>query len=113
MNTNRRNQTEIRLFDGSIKTSEAQYDYIMTSMSAAAGRLKHTAAIVEVRLSDLNGPKGGVDKQCSIVVTPPGLTTLRVEEQAGDYYSAIDAAAATLKKSLARALEKTKSNGPR
>lgn len=104
---------EIRLFDGSIKTSEAQYDYIMTKVGAAAARLKDAMCTVEVRLTDVNGPKGGIDKRCSIVVTPPGLTTLRVEEQAADYYAAIDAAAATLKKSLTRTLERTKANGPR
>lgn len=104
---------EVKLFDGSIKTSEAQYDYVMRKVGAAASRLKDAACTVDVRLADVNGPKGGIDKQCSIVVTPPGLATLRVEEQAADYYAAIDAAAATLKKSLARLLERTKANGPR
>lgn len=104
---------EVKLFDGSIKTSEAQYDYVMKKVGAAASRLKDAACTVDVRLADVNGPKGGIDKQCSIVVTPPGLATLRVEEQAADYYAAIDAAAATLKKSLARLLERTKANGPR
>lgn len=104
---------EIRLFDGSIKTSEAQKAYVMAKVGAAAGRLKNADCTVDVRLSDLNGPKGGIDKQCSIVVTPPGLATLRVEEQAADYYAAIDAAAATLKKALAKSLERTKANGPR
>jgi len=104
---------EIRLFDGCIKTSEAQYDYVMTKVGAAAVRLKDAACTIDVRLKDVNGPKGGIDKQCSIVVTPPGLATLRLEEQAADYYAAINAAAATLKKSLAKSLERTKSNGPR
>ncbi len=104
---------DIKIFDGSIKTSEAQYDYIMNKVGAAAGRLKDAACTIDVRLTDLNGPKGGIDKQCSIVVTPPGLGTLRVEEQASEYYAAIDAAAATLKKALARSLERTKINGPR
>lgn len=104
---------EIKLFDGSIKTSEAQYHYVMKKIGAAAARLKDATCTVDVRLADVNGPKGGVDKQCSIVVTPPGLATLRVEEQAADYYGAIDAAAATLKRSLARLLERTKVNGPR
>ncbi len=104
---------EIKIIDGSIKTSEAQYEYIMDKVGAATARLKEVPCTVDVRISDLNGPKGGVDKQCSIVVTPPGQGTLRVEEQAADYYAAIDAASATLKKSLAKMLEKTKSNGPR
>ncbi|XVJ59435.1 MAG: hypothetical protein HEQ23_08535 [Tepidisphaera sp.] len=104
---------EIRLFDGSIKTSQAQHDYVRTKVGAAAGRLKDATGTIEVRLADANGPKGGIDKTCSIVLTPPGLGTLRVEEQAADYYAAIDAAAATLKKSLARLLERTKANGSR
>ena len=104
---------EIRIFDGSIKTSEAQHDYVMIKVGNAAARLNDASCTVEVRLADLNGPKGGIDKQCSIVVTPPGHGTLRVEEQAADYYAAIDAAAATLKKVLAKALERSKANGPR
>lgn len=87
--------------------------YVMEKVGAAAASLKDASCTIDVRLTDLNGPKGGVDKQCSIVVTPPGQVTLRVEEEAADYYAAIDAAAATLKKSLAKALERTKSNGPR
>ena len=104
---------EIRLFDGSIKTSEAELNYVIEKVGAAAGRLKDESCTIDVRLQDLNGPKGEIDKQCSIVVIPPGQETLRIEEQAADYYAAIDAAAATLKKRLARTLEKTKSNGPR
>jgi putative sigma-54 modulation protein len=104
---------EIRIFDGRIKTSDAQHDYIMAKVGAAAGRLKDTTCTIDVRLTDLNGPKGGIDKQCSLVVTPPGHATLRVAEQASEYYAAIDAASATLKASLARVLERTKANGPR
>ncbi len=104
---------EIRLLDGSIKTSKAEYDYVMSKVGTAAGRLRDSTCTVDVRLTDVNGPRGGLDKQCSIVVTPAGLGTLRVEEQAADYYAAIDAAAATFKKSLARSLERNKTNGPR
>jgi len=104
---------EIRLLDGSIKTTQAQHDYVMTKVGAAAARLQDASCTVDVRLTDLNGPRGGIDKQCTIVVTPPGLGTVRVEEQASEYYAAIDAAAATLKQSLARTLERTKANGPR
>ena len=104
---------EIKIFDGNIETSKAQYDYIMNKVGAAASRLKHAACFIEVRLADLNGPKGGVDKRCSIVLTPPGLATLRIEEQAPDYYAAIDAASAKLKKVVSKALERTKTNGPR
>lgn len=104
---------EIKIFDGSIKTSEAQHDYVMSKVGVSASRLNDTDSTIEVRLSDLNGTKGGIDKECSILVMSPGLSTLRVAEQATDYYAAIDAAAATLKKSLAKLLETAKRNGPR
>ncbi|MBS0191089.1 MAG: HPF/RaiA family ribosome-associated protein [Phycisphaerales bacterium] len=104
---------EIRLFDGNIKTTDAERNYVVSKIGAAASRLKDAECVLDVRLTDINGPKGGVDKQCSVVLTPPGLRTLRIEEQAADYYAAIDAAAATLKQSLTKALERTKTNGPR
>ncbi len=104
---------DIRLFDGPIKTSDAQHRYVLTKVGAAAGRLKDQSPTIEVRLSDLNGPKGGVDKLCSIVARAPGLSPLRVEEVASGFYSAIDAASATLKRSLAKQLELGKANGPR
>ena len=112
-NTKGRLAVNIRLLDGSIKTSEAQYDYIMTKVGAAVARLKDTTCTIDVRMTDLNGPKGGVDKQCSIVLTPPGGSTIRVEEQASEYYVAIDAASAAIKKSLSRVLERNKANGAR
>lgn len=104
---------EIRIFDGSIKTSEAQYDYIMKKVGAAAGRLKDTPCMIDVRLTDLNGPKGGIDKRCSIHARPTGQGEVRVEEHAPDYYAAIDTAASAFKRSLAKSLEKLKTNGPR
>ncbi len=104
---------EIKIFDGGIKTSDAQHEYIMDKVGFGAGRLDDTASVVEVRLSDVNGTKGGIDKQCAILVISPGRSTLHVSEQAADYYGAIDAAAVTLKKALAKSLERTKANGPR
>lgn len=104
---------DIRLFDGSIKTSESQLEYIQRKVEAAAVGLRDVACTIDVRLTDLNGPKGGIDKQCSIVVSQPGQQTVSVKEQAKEYYAAIDAAAATLKRRLTRTLERAKTNGPR
>lgn len=104
---------EISIFDGPIKTTDAQRDHILAKVGGASARLKDLAGNIDVRIADLNGPKGGIDKKCSIVLTPPGLATIRVEEQASEYYAAIDAASATLKRAIAKALEKSKVNGPR
>ena len=104
---------EVRIFDGNIKTSEAQHDYIMAKVGTAAGRLKDAPCMIDVRLTDVNGPKGGIDKRCSIDTTLPGRRSVSVEEHAADYYAAIDAAAVAIKRLLAKSLEKVKINGPR
>lgn len=104
---------DITIFDGDIKTSDAQRSYITEKFSAAASRLDDPATVIEVRLTDINGPRGGVDKKCAVLVRSPGREPLRVEELAEDYYPAIDAASSTLKRLLTRTLEREKTNGPR
>lgn len=103
----------IRLFDGAIKTTAAQHEYITRRIGAAAARLGQAAGTVAVRLSDLNGPRGGVDKRCTVLVSRPGLATLRIESTAASYYAAIDEAASTLKRSLGRLLDRRKRGTPR
>jgi len=60
---------------------------------------------VHVRLSDLNGPRGGIDKRCLVKVRLEGLPFVVVEDVQSDMYSAIDRAigraARTVKRRLA------------
>jgi len=48
---------------------------------------------VDVTLSDLNGPRGGVDKRCLIKVSIDGLRPVAIEDTQSDLYMAIDRAA--------------------
>ena len=61
---------------------------------------------VHVRLSDLNGPRGGVDKRCLVEVRLEGLPVVIVEDVQSDMYTAIDRAvgraARTVKRRLAQ-----------
>jgi len=104
---------EITIFDGHIKTSDAQREYIAAKLQRSLDRLINPATSAEVRLVDMNATKGGVDKECSIVVISPGRPPLRVEAQAADYYTAIDAASDTLVRLVSKTLEREKVNGPR
>ena len=60
---------------------------------------------VRVRLSDLNGPRGGVDKCCLVEVRLEGLPVVIVEDIQSNMYTAIDRAvgraARTVKRRLA------------
>ncbi|MBK9019858.1 MAG: hypothetical protein IPL72_07600 [Sulfuritalea sp.] len=45
-----------------------------------------------MRLSDVNGPRGGIDKRCGIEVRPKGASTIAIDDTEADLYVAIDPA---------------------
>ena len=47
---------------------------------------------VVIRLSDINGPRGGADKRCHLQVMLAGLPAVVVEDIEADLYVAIDRA---------------------
>jgi ribosome-associated translation inhibitor RaiA len=57
---------------------------------------------VRVRLRDLNGPRGGVDKRCRIVTRLRGRGSVVVDAVDRDLYAAVDAAAAKVREAVRR-----------
>ncbi|MFC1689756.1 HPF/RaiA family ribosome-associated protein, partial [Pseudomonadota bacterium] len=71
---------------------------------------------IVVRLSDINGPRGGVDKCCRLQVVLEGLPPVVIEDTETDMYVAIDRAAnragRTVRKRLTRRRETAFVGGP-
>lgn len=61
---------------------------------------------VAVRLSDINGPRGGEDKCCHIQVVLPRLADVVVEDTETDIYAAIDRAAGRVGRTVGRRLSR-------
>ncbi len=61
---------------------------------------------VRVRLSDINGPRGGEDKCCHVQITLDRLSDVIVKDVQGDLYAAIDRAADRVGGALARRLKR-------
>lgn len=61
---------------------------------------------VEVRLSDINGPKGGLDKRCHLQFRLANATDVSIEDTEDDLYVAIDRAIERSKRSITRKLER-------
>ena len=57
---------------------------------------------VDVTLSDLNGPRGGVDKRCLIKVSIDGLRPVVIEDIQSDLYMAIDRAVGRASRTVLR-----------
>lgn len=77
-------------------------DYAERRLRAALGRYRNAVHTVQMRLADINGPRGGVDKSCLVEVNGPALTPVVIRERDADLYHAIDRAALRLDRALAR-----------
>ena len=61
---------------------------------------------VVVRLSDINGPRGGQDKRCHIQVALKGMPDVVIEDTESNLYSAIGRAAGRAGRTVARRLRR-------
>ena len=75
-------------------------DRISYTLSRAVSRIRR----VGITLSDLNGPRGGVDKRCLIQVRIDGLSTVVIEDIQSDMYTAIDRAVGRAARTVMRRL---------
>jgi len=55
-----------------------------------------------IRLDDMNGPRGGIDKRCTLELHTPGAGTLVVSARASDWRRAFEDALARITRSLVR-----------
>jgi len=65
----------------------------------------HVQRIV-MRLSDINGPRGGEDKRCHLLVVLAGLPDVVVEDTEADLYFAIDRAVDRAGRTVMRKLDR-------
>jgi len=76
---------------------------------ALSNRDSHIQHII-VRLSDINGPRGGADKCCHIQVVLPKLSDVVVEDTEVDLYVAIDRAVDRASRTVGRRLSRQRDN---
>ncbi len=72
------------------------------SMSACSDQVEH----VTVRLKDINGAKGGNDKQCSVEVRLANLAPIIVSKRSSDAYACIRKALGRASRTTLRKLGK-------
>ena len=79
---------------------------------ALSARDDHIQRVI-VRLSDINGPRGGADKCCHIQVAIPHLPDVVIEDTEANLYAAIDRTAHTVGRRLMRKRIKSRSSSLR
>jgi ribosomal subunit interface protein len=77
--------------------------YIEEKISDLINKLKEPT-VCEITLHDINGPKGGIDKEVRAVVTTPSIKNpVFVSDKAIDFFKAVDLVGDKLKRALHKA----------
>ena len=90
----------------SLKADSATKKHIDRRLSFALARSEHMIQSAAVTISDINGPKGGVDKQCRVVIKAAGVPRIVISEKQAAMGLAIDRAISRASQSLARHLKR-------
>lgn len=77
-------------------------------VNAALGRFRDSVRAVSVRLGDVNGPRGGADKLCRIVVRLKSSSLVVIEDLGDDIFQVIDKVADRLHQSVSRQVGRVK-----
>lgn len=93
---------DIKIRAQNIEMSEALRHYVERRVGFTLRPFRRTLGGVVVRLSDLNGPRGGVDKRCRITAIQYPAGALLVQATDVDLYAAIDRAAHRLERTIGR-----------
>lgn len=82
-------------------------EHVIHRLATGLGRFEARLRQVVVRLSDLNGPRGGVDKHCQLLVRIDGASPIVVRDTEEDLYVAVDRAAERAGRTLARQVQRS------
>lgn len=87
-------------------------EYVEKRLAYALSHGDGSIMRLTVRLSDINGPRGGDDKRCLIEARLKQAPTVVIEDVQADLYVAIDRAAERAGRTLARRLARQREFAP-
>ncbi len=83
---------------------------VQKRISFILGNVGNPVINVDVKLSDINGPKGGVDKKCQVFIQLKGHASVVVADTQNDMYYAIDRACSRALRTVRRRVSQKNTN---
>jgi ribosome-associated translation inhibitor RaiA len=89
-----------------VEFSEKDRDLIRRKLGAKLGKFAASIERVTVRMTDANGPRGGVDHVCNVKVVLSGLPSVVVERQDASPHAAVDLALRAAEQAVRRSVSR-------
>jgi ribosomal subunit interface protein len=99
---------ELTIRQHDVNVDESLREHIERRINAALDRFEPRISRVTVRLRDLNGPRGGADKECHIAVKLIRARELFIEQRDDSLRAAVSTAADRAAEAVRRAVARRK-----
>lgn len=83
---------QIHIHTNAFELTDSIKDYVEEKLALALSWNRDALTKISVRLADINGPRGGADKSCHLLIVLKGKKQLVIEDVQADLYVAIDRA---------------------
>src|SRR5688572_15931329 len=90
----------VRVFGAAL--DDDQREYVARKLGMKLGKFAPSIERVSVRVTDVNGPRGGADQRCRVKVVLSGLPSVVVERRHVNMEAAIDTALRATEESVRR-----------
>ena len=91
-----------------LKSESGINEYIEYRIGFAFSRTRRFIRAIEVALTDINGPKGGIDQQCKIIVQPYASPTIVIMERQSKIKHAVDRSITRASRNLSQQIKRKK-----
>lgn len=100
----------IRAVSASIDADDRAY--LRRKLGSKLGKFARAIERVSVRIKDVNGPRGGIDKLCRIKVVLSGLPSVVVEQQHASLQAAVERALRRTERAVKRNVQRRRRRPP-
>lgn len=99
---------EITIYASDFTITDAMRQHIERKLRFTLTRIRSHIQSVSIRLEDINGPKGGLDKCCTLKILISNTPAVIIKDVQEDMYQAIDTALHRLNNVATRKIERLK-----
>lgn len=96
---------KLSIYSRPFQLTPGMENHIRQKLKTVLSRLPHPTEVA-VTFSDINGTRGGEDKQCKLQFSVPGLGRFVVKDTKADLYQAIDHSAKRARHAISRAMNR-------